>query len=188
MSPHTEEVELPEDVPPWRKATLTIQASVPFRVGAMLLAGAFEIEEVKIGTETISAFAYPWPLALADEEIRIRVSNSSNVSRRCWVKLEGETPLKEKETTMATQSEDPNGSGAAMTERELYERVVALRKETDALIDGALAMPTTIELCVFTGKLGAVLDVLMSLEGAGVPICDPDEEPHHLGVVERKRT
>lgn len=67
-----------------------------------------------------------------------------------------------------------------MTERELYARVVALAEEANKLIDAAMDLPATIELCVFTGKLGAALDVLWALEAAGVPICDPDEEPHSL--------
>jgi hypothetical protein len=67
------------------------------------------------------------------------------------------------------------------TEKELYERVVAIRKEIDELVDGALVMPATIELCVFTGKLGAVLDILSTLEAAGVPVREPGEEPSLLG-------
>lgn len=38
-----------------------------------------------------------------------------------------------------------------------------------------------IELCVFAGKLSAVLDVLIVLEEAGVPVHGPDEKPHLLG-------
>jgi hypothetical protein len=68
-----------------------------------------------------------------------------------------------------------------MTEKELYERVVAVREVLDTLVDFALEMPATIELCVFTGKLGAALDILDVLEGAGVPIHQPGEEPHPLG-------
>jgi len=68
-----------------------------------------------------------------------------------------------------------------MTEKELYDRVVALRIETDELIDAALVVPATVELCVFTGKLGAVLDILSTLESSGVPVCDPGEKPSPLG-------
>jgi hypothetical protein len=65
-----------------------------------------------------------------------------------------------------------------MTEKELYERTVALAKEADELVDAALEMEPTIELCVFTGKLSAVLDILMVLEDSGVPVPDQGEEPH----------
>jgi hypothetical protein len=67
-----------------------------------------------------------------------------------------------------------------MTEQKLHERVVALRQEVDWMLSAALTMPATIELCVFTGKLGAVFDVLLALEQAGVPVHEPDEEPHVL--------
>lgn len=67
-----------------------------------------------------------------------------------------------------------------MTEKELYAHVVELREKTDALIGYVLDRPATIELCLFTGKLGAVLDVLMSLEAAGVPMSDPNEPSHPL--------
>jgi hypothetical protein len=67
-----------------------------------------------------------------------------------------------------------------MTEKELYERVVSVREVIDTLVGCALEMPATIELCVFTGKLGAALDILLVLESAGVPIQDPGEEPHPL--------
>jgi hypothetical protein len=67
-----------------------------------------------------------------------------------------------------------------MTEKELYERTVALAKEADELVGAALEMAPTIELCVFTGKLGAVLDILMVLEDAGVPVPNQGEEPHPL--------
>lgn len=67
-----------------------------------------------------------------------------------------------------------------MTEQELYERVVAVREVIDTLIGDALDMQPTIELCMFTGNLGAVSAVLCVLESAGVPIHDPDEEPHLL--------
>ena len=59
-------------------------------------------------------------------------------------------------------------------------RVVAVREVIDTLVDSALEMPATIELCVFTGKLGAALDILGVLEQAGVPIHEPNEEPHPL--------
>ncbi len=62
-----------------------------------------------------------------------------------------------------------------MTEQKLYQQVLILRKQTDELIYEALGLPPTSALCVFTGKLGAVLDVLCALEAAGVPIHDPDE-------------
>ena len=67
-----------------------------------------------------------------------------------------------------------------MTEQELYARVVALREETERLIDAAMELPPTIELCVFTGKLSGAYDVLLALEEAGEPIGEPDEEPHPL--------
>jgi len=67
-----------------------------------------------------------------------------------------------------------------MTEQELYERVLVLRKKTDEVLDDALALPPTVELCVFIGKVSAVFDVLCTLEAAGVPVHDPDEEPHLL--------
>lgn len=67
-----------------------------------------------------------------------------------------------------------------MTEKELYNRTVALAKEANTLIDAALQMGPTIELCIFVGKLGAVLDILMVLEDAGVPVHEPDEEAHPL--------
>ena len=70
---------------------------------------------------------------------------------------------------------------AEMTEKELYERVVSVREVLDTMIGYALEMPPTVELCVFTGKLGAALDILEVLEGAGVPIRDPGEEPYPLG-------
>jgi hypothetical protein len=63
---------------------------------------------------------------------------------------------------------------------EIYKRVIALREEADKLLADAMDLPATIELCVFAGKFGAVLDVLVVLEAAGAPICDPDEEPHLL--------
>jgi hypothetical protein len=62
---------------------------------------------------------------------------------------------------------------SVVTEKKLYECVVALREEVDRLIDGALAMPATIELCLFTGKLSAAYDILLTLEAAGVPVHDP---------------
>jgi hypothetical protein len=68
-----------------------------------------------------------------------------------------------------------------MNEKELYERVVSVREVIYTLVGDALDMPATIELCVFTGKLGAVLDILEVLEGAGAPVHEPDEEPHPLG-------
>lgn len=67
-----------------------------------------------------------------------------------------------------------------MTEKELYERIVVMREVAEALIEAAMDLPATIELCVFTGKLGAVADVLYVLESAGVPVADPDKEPHPL--------
>jgi hypothetical protein len=67
-----------------------------------------------------------------------------------------------------------------MTEQELYERVVSVREVVDKLVGFALEMPATIELCVFTGKLGAALDILEVLELAGAPIHALDEEPHPL--------
>lgn len=67
-----------------------------------------------------------------------------------------------------------------MTEQELYERVVAVREVLDTLVDVALEMPATIELCIFVGKLGGALDILEVLEQAGAPIHAPDEEPHPL--------
>jgi hypothetical protein len=67
-----------------------------------------------------------------------------------------------------------------MTEKELYERIVSVREVLDTLVGHALDMPATIELCVFTGKLGAALDILEVLELAGAPIHEPDEEPHPL--------
>lgn len=67
-----------------------------------------------------------------------------------------------------------------MTEQDLYDRVVALRNEVDDLIDAAMQIDATIELCVFVGKLGATLDVLDVLVEAGPPVPDPGEEPHPL--------
>jgi len=67
-----------------------------------------------------------------------------------------------------------------MTEKELYERVVAVREVLDTLIGAALEMPATAELCFFTGKLSAALDILVVLEGAGAPVHEPGEEPHPL--------
>jgi hypothetical protein len=67
-----------------------------------------------------------------------------------------------------------------MTEKELYERTIALAKTVDELVDAALQMDPTIELCVFTGKLSAVYDILIVLEDAGVPVPDQGEEPHPL--------
>lgn len=67
-----------------------------------------------------------------------------------------------------------------MTEQELYERVVSVREVIDTLVGVALEMPATIELCVFTGKLSAALDILMVLEGGGAPVHEPCEEPHLL--------
>jgi len=67
-----------------------------------------------------------------------------------------------------------------MTEKELYERTVALAKTANELVDSTLQMDATIELCVFVGKLGATLDILMVLVEAGVPVPDPGEEPHPL--------
>lgn len=67
-----------------------------------------------------------------------------------------------------------------MTEKELHMAVMALCGAVGDLIDNALDMPATVELCVFTGKLGAVYDVLCALKDAGVPMHDPDEEPHPL--------
>jgi hypothetical protein len=67
-----------------------------------------------------------------------------------------------------------------MTEQKLHERVVALRQEVDWMLSAALTMPATIELCIFTGKLSGVLDILASLAEAGVPVHAPDEEPHVL--------
>ena len=69
-----------------------------------------------------------------------------------------------------------------MTEQELYDRVVALREEVGDLIEAAFTIPPTIELCLFMGSVGAVDDVLRSLEEAGVPVADPDEELHPLDV------
>lgn len=67
-----------------------------------------------------------------------------------------------------------------MTEQELHERVVAVREVVDTLVGATLEMTATIELCVFAGKLGAVLDILEVLELAGVPVHEPHEEPHTL--------
>lgn len=67
-----------------------------------------------------------------------------------------------------------------MTEKELYERTVAVSKTVNGLIDAVMEMDATIELCVFTGKLGAVSDILMVLEDSGIPVPDPGEEPHLL--------
>lgn len=67
-----------------------------------------------------------------------------------------------------------------MTEQELHTRVIALRKEVDALLGGALSMEPTIELCVFTGHLSAIGHVLQALEDAGAPVADPGEEMHSL--------
>lgn len=67
-----------------------------------------------------------------------------------------------------------------MTEKELYERIVVMREVAEALIEAAMDMPPTIELCVFIGKFGGVADILHVLEAAGVPVPDSDEEPHPL--------
>jgi len=65
-----------------------------------------------------------------------------------------------------------------MTEQELYERVVSVREGVDTLVTDALDKPPTVELCVFAGTLGAVVAILVALEGAGVPVHEEDEEPH----------
>jgi hypothetical protein len=65
-------------------------------------------------------------------------------------------------------------------EKQLYERIVRLAKEADQIVTEAMEMDPTIELCVFTGKLSAVLDILMALDDAGVPVPDQGEEPHPL--------
>jgi hypothetical protein len=67
-----------------------------------------------------------------------------------------------------------------MTEKQLYDRVVRLAKEADQIVAEAMEMAPTIELCVFTGKLSAALDILIALDEAGVPVPDPEEEPHPL--------
>lgn len=67
-----------------------------------------------------------------------------------------------------------------MTEKEIYDRVVAVRNEIDELVDATMQMDPTIELCVFVGKLSAVFDVLHVLVGAGPPVPDPGEEAHPL--------
>ena len=67
-----------------------------------------------------------------------------------------------------------------MTEKELHERVVALRRSADEVVEAALEMAPTVELCCFTGKLSAVLDVLVVLEEAGPPVHEPHEKPHPL--------
>lgn len=66
-------------------------------------------------------------------------------------------------------------------EQELYHRAVAIRRDVDVLIEDVLRLPGTIELCLFAGKIGAVLDILMSVQEAGVPVRGADEEPHQLG-------
>lgn len=63
------------------------------------------------------------------------------------------------------------------TEKELFDRAVALRHEVDALADDVLDMDPTIELCVFAGNVGAVGAVLDNLIRAGVPVADGAEGP-----------
>jgi hypothetical protein len=67
-----------------------------------------------------------------------------------------------------------------MTEQKLYQQVLILRKQTDELIYEALGLPPTSALCIFTGRLCAVLDVLCALEAAGAPIHEVQEAPHLL--------
>lgn len=66
-------------------------------------------------------------------------------------------------------------------EEAIYRRAVALRDAADLILVDVLDMPATIELCTFAGKLSAVLDVLISISAAGVPVHAGDEAPHELG-------
>ena len=67
-----------------------------------------------------------------------------------------------------------------MTEKEIYDRVVSIARQTDSVLTAVTQMAPTIELCVFIGKLSATLDVLDVLVEAGPPIPDPGEESHPL--------
>jgi hypothetical protein len=68
-------------------------------------------------------------------------------------------------------------------EKELYNRVVELKRTTRDLVDDVMALDPTIELCLFAGKLGSVLDVLDRIVSAGVPVPESDEPSHQFAVM-----
>ena len=67
-----------------------------------------------------------------------------------------------------------------LTAEEVYAKTHALFHAVDSLVGAAMKMEPTIELCVFTGHLMAVHDVLRGLVDAGPPTHDPDEAAHPL--------
>ncbi len=69
-------------------------------------------------------------------------------------------------------------------EQKLYDRVVEINRQTFELIEDTMRLKPTVELCIFAGKLGSVVDILANTVDAGVPVPDPGERPHPLHPVE----